>query len=657
MVASAIEVSLYSSSTFNSSNTSRYSTLDLDEDRFIIAYSDGSTANMYAVVGELDGKSINLGTPVRFDNSAGTYVDIELLSEGNVIIVWSDAGSSNSGNSVVGTISGTDIKFGSSQQFDADKVSEPRVCALGSNSFTIVYTDGGNSSYGTVITGEVDNTTISYGQADVFESSASTSLDICQVDDNSYLIAYSANSDGNLIVGSASAGRNGFGTKEIYESSATAPYARVEQLGTRAFGCAYQDNASGNYGTIQLLTISGSVISLVSNHTFNKDNTDEIGLSTFDSGKLIVTYRDVNNNDYGTLRVVEYDGTTPTISSEYVYLEHYSQINSVSALNEYRFIVASTDNDNGSYAIVTNGIAPSAPDVSTDDASDILSTSAQLNGRLRDNGAATTVIYQYGSLATGILDLEVDQSPIAAESGISTIIQDVSGLEANTQHFARLVAWNVSGTTQGDIVRFTTLASSTSSTTFTDSDGDGVSDEDESGGPNNGDANNDGVSDFNQSYVVTLFSEYSNNYITIESLDCEIINDAKVISPTDTSIYFFPFGAIDFRVTCDESRIRVLYHGTNDLNGFIYRKKDAEDEWFDFNVNYSQENINGNQTAVAEFTLRDGEREDYDGEVNNVINDPGGPALENGAQIPVYDNPLLVLLSIILIIVVYRRSL
>lgn len=383
---------------------------------------------------------------------------------------------------------------------------------------------------------------------------------------------------------------------------------------------------------------------------FNKDITNDIGLAVFENAKIIVTYRDQNNSEYGTLKVIEYTGTTPSISSALVYQEEQSRGNSVSALNSYDFIVGAVDNNNGAYGTVYYGIAASSPDISTSDVTNISTNKAQLNGRVSDNGAQTNVIFQYGNATTGILNLPVDQSPLPKGSGITTVNQPLFGLDENTQYQARIVAWNSSGTTNGSIVRFTTTSSSSISISTIDSDGDGVSDEDEEGGPNDGDANNDGVTDAQQSFVVSLYSEFSDSYITIESLDCEIINDAKIIPTTDSSIYAFLFGAIDFRVTCASSRIRVFYHGIDNLDGFIYRKKDLNEEWFDFDVEFSEIFVNGKKTAIAEFTLNDGGREDYDGELNNVINDPGGPAIIQGAQIPIFpkNTYLFFLIGIIL---------
>jgi hypothetical protein len=55
------------------------------------------------------------------------------------------------------------------------------------------------------------------------------------------------------------------------------------------------------------------------------------------------------------------------------------------------------------------------------------------------------------------------------------------------------------------------------------------------------------------------------------------------------------------------------------------------------NVIFSTETINGNEVAVATLTLVDGGAGDYDGIVDGVIYDPGGPALPVSANIPFWD--------------------
>lgn len=85
--------------------------------------------------------------------------------------------------------------------------------------------------------------------------------------------------------------------------------------------------------------------------------------------------------------------------------------------------------------------------------------------------------------------------------------------------------------------------------------------------------------------------------------------------------------------------LKVYYHGIRNLSQYTYRKLYPSGRYRDFEpVEYTTEVLNGEEVAVAILTLVDGGDGDYDGEVNGVIYDPGGPSLLNvDANIPVWD--------------------
>ena len=74
----------------------------------------------------------------------------------------------------VGTVSGTSISFGTTVEFEAGGVGKPTKTSndVSSGKIVIAYRDSGNSDYGTVITGTVSGTSISFDTALVIENSA-----------------------------------------------------------------------------------------------------------------------------------------------------------------------------------------------------------------------------------------------------------------------------------------------------------------------------------------------------------------------------------------------------------------------------------------------------------------------------------------------------
>lgn len=190
-------------------------------------------------------------------------------------------------------------------------------------------------------------------------------------------------------------------------------------------------------------------------------------------------------------------------------------------------------------------------------------------------------------------------------------------------------------------------------------DQDGVSAIIESAAPNSGDGNGDGISDALQSTVASLLNEVDSTYITLESLDGFDLANVQIADEEENSLLFFPFGAVKFDIPESNVEIKLYYHGISSLDGFIYRKLANNNEWFTFQgATFGQEEIDGNTVATVVLRLRDGGLEDYDGLVNGVIVDPGGPAIPIASIIPVWDEKWY-LLSILLIIsiVIWKQKL
>ena len=120
-----------------------------------------------AIVGTVSGTSISFGTPATYQGAAArTWVPVSAYDPVNnkIVIAWKDDDSSDRGRAIVGTISGTSISFGSYVTFNnADTDSIAIVYDSANGKMIIGYENNGNSGYGTVITGTVSGTTITFG--------------------------------------------------------------------------------------------------------------------------------------------------------------------------------------------------------------------------------------------------------------------------------------------------------------------------------------------------------------------------------------------------------------------------------------------------------------------------------------------------------------
>ncbi|MBS4028614.1 MAG: VCBS repeat-containing protein, partial [Ignavibacteriales bacterium] len=106
-------------------------------------------------------------------------------------------------------------------------------------------------------------------------------------------------------------------------------------------------------------------------------------------------------------------------------------------------------------ALFFNLTSATVPTVITSAATNITSTSAQVNGSINPEGVSTTYFFEFGTTAS----YGLSTGSISAGSGSAVVQVNVtlSALLPNTLYHYRLVATNSSGTSTGEDVTFTTL--------------------------------------------------------------------------------------------------------------------------------------------------------------------------------------------------------
>lgn len=107
-----------------------------------------------------------------------------------------------------------------------------------------------------------------------------------------------------------------------------------------------------------------------------------------------------------------------------------------------------------SYINVTGGTQGSAPIASTNGATNINQNSATLNGLINPNNSATTYWFEYGTNYS--LGQSVGNQSIGSGSSAQNVSYTIYGLNQNTIYYYRVTAQNSYGTTQGQILSFTT---------------------------------------------------------------------------------------------------------------------------------------------------------------------------------------------------------
>jgi len=219
-------------------------TYDANAQKVVIAYEDyGNSLYGTVVVGTVSGTSISFGTPVVFNSARAEKASIIYdSSEQKVVIAYPNNGNSEHGTAIVGTVSGTSISFGTAVVFEsAETVRISASYDANAESVIIAYQDRGNSNHGTVISGAVSGTSISFNTAVVFESATT----------NAISTAYDANAQ-KIVITYSDEGNSTEGTSVAYQAA----FNSTNLTATNYIGISDAAYSDGATATIQ---IAGSV--------------------------------------------------------------------------------------------------------------------------------------------------------------------------------------------------------------------------------------------------------------------------------------------------------------------------------------------------------------------------------------------------------------
>ena len=300
-----------------SSTYSEYTSIVFDPNtagKFVITYMGPSNYGT-AVIGTVSGTTISFGSAAVFNSGTTEYIgmSIDPNNSDKFVVVYRDGGNSNYGTAVIGTVSGTTISFGSEYVFNSATIwVYDKSVAFDPNTagkFVIVYRDDGNSNYGTSIVGTVSGTTITYGSEYVFNSATITygELDFDPNTAGKFVVTYkdSGNSNyGTGIIGTVSGTTITYGSEYVFNSGSASYYMSAPAFDpntTNKFIIAYKDDVAGTNNVI-VGTVSGTTISFGSEYVISTGGAtgNSVAFDPNNSGKFVVVYRDDGNSSYGT---------------------------------------------------------------------------------------------------------------------------------------------------------------------------------------------------------------------------------------------------------------------------------------------------------------------------------------------------------------------
>jgi len=306
-------------------------TFDSNSNKVVIAYRDTDDSNYgKAVVGTVSGTDISFGSAVTFESAHAAYMSATFDSTNNkVVIVYCDLGNSNYGTAVVGTVSGTSISFGTPVVYSSSATYWQSVGFDTANGKVVINYDttttiyvGGGSATGLGIVGTVSGTSISFGTRAGWMNGGQLYPDIAYDSDSGKFLFVSANGSqsnrGEATVATVSGTSISFGTVAVYETG-VANYSQVViDTATNKAVVAFRDQGDSNKGKFNVGTISGTDVSFSGVTEFNAA-TEWIGIE-YDSTseKVLIGYRDQGDGDDGTVRVLQNAVPTNITSEGYI---------------------------------------------------------------------------------------------------------------------------------------------------------------------------------------------------------------------------------------------------------------------------------------------------------------------------------------------------
>jgi len=273
-----------------------------------------------SVVAETINTTPVVGTPVVFEAANSNYISVAYDSNSKKIVVaYQDIGNSQYGTAIVGQVSGNTISFGTAVVYNSVSSAWTSV-AFDSSNNKIVITWNQSGSYSRAIVGTVSGTSISFGSPVIYSTGSDTHLSaVFDSTNNKIVIAYSDgnnNNYGTAIVGTVSGTDISFGGATVFKTETVIWVAATYDSTNNRVVISYRDFGNNDYGTSSVGTVSGTGISFANAVVFKSARVDNVE-TTFDSsnGKVVIVWASQTNPKYGLAIVGTVSNTSISFGS------------------------------------------------------------------------------------------------------------------------------------------------------------------------------------------------------------------------------------------------------------------------------------------------------------------------------------------------------
>ena len=290
--------------------------------KFVMTYAL-SGGNGTAVVGTVSGTTITFGTPVAYLTGTAGHpkVAFDPSTAGQFVVLYKDSTNSNYGTAMVGTVSGTSVTFGAKVVFNSADTM-PLVLAFDPSTagkFIISYADNSAASSSTLV-GTISGTSLTFGTGVVFKTAVLWNCDGAfdpNTAGNFVLTYYGASNFGTVSVGTVSGTSLSFGSPTVFKSNQVMRISIAFDPNTAGkFVLAYQHKGNSDYGTAMVGTVSGTSATFGTDVVFYAAETGwcSVAFDPNTTNKFVISY--YNDSSYAAFTIVgTVSGTTLSFGS------------------------------------------------------------------------------------------------------------------------------------------------------------------------------------------------------------------------------------------------------------------------------------------------------------------------------------------------------
>ncbi len=325
---------------------------DTSVNRVLIAYRLSGSGGV-AVAGEVSGTSITFGGTVLITSEPLYIMGIAFdANAGKTIIPYNTP--SNTAAYRLASISGTTTTLDSEVAFNAP--AQPKYPFVAYNSTEKVdvityYNSADNYGYSTVVqVADVSNLT-----AEAFVGVADSAI--------SASAAGSVIVQGGTVSGVSEAAALRFGTSSVWESANSSTICETFDSTNNKVVIAYRDLGNSNYATAVVATVSGSSLTYGTPVVFETSDVGELS-AAFDSNenRVVISFRDAASTNYGKSIVGEVSGTSISFGTAATFSGTNSAYNTSTAFDSSnnKIVVSYRDTSNSNYGTAVVGTVSGA---------------------------------------------------------------------------------------------------------------------------------------------------------------------------------------------------------------------------------------------------------------------------------------------------------